>query len=148
MTIKTLKKSHLDDAGAFTDQSSGKDSLRDVLVDMAKAGPTLTAHQAVIATIDILNGIVLPFDVLLTNLVLFAGEWGSAGTTVVNLNDVTGVLKAVTVDNAVADETVVTTPLDIVVLAGTPILLEVDTAPTAGTDLVATVTMQTVKVEA
>ncbi len=148
MPLKTLKKAHLDDAGAFTDQSSGKDSLRDVLADMAKAGPTLTAIQATIATADILNAIVLPFDVLLTSLVLFAGEWGSAGSTVINVNDVAGVLKAVTVDNAVADETTVTTPLDIVVLAGTPIFFEVDTAPTAGTDLIATLTMQPVKVAA
>ncbi len=148
MTLRTLKKAHLDDAGAFTDQSSGKDSLRDVLTDMAKAGPTLTVHQAVIATADILNAIVLPFDVLITSLVLFAGEWGSAGTTVININDPSSLLAAVTVDNAVADEAVVTTPLDIVVTAGTPIFLEVDTAPTGGTDLVATVTMQPIKVEA
>lgn len=146
MTIAKLGAGTSLHALSRMDESFDDDTLRAAIVAMAKAGPTLTALQAVIATGE-LNAIVLPFDVLLESLEVWAGEWGSAGSTIVEVIDNVATLATVTVGNAVADESGVSTAIGVVVAAGTPIIINVDTAPTDGTRLIATVVMRVVNIE-
>ena len=147
MALKILTKGS-EEAQAGLDRSSGKDTLRDVLADMAKAGPTLTFFQAVIAALDPANAIILPFPVLITGLHLWAGDWGNTTDLIVIVNDGNTAFATVTVPHTTTNETGVSTPLAIEVPADTPIVISVDTPPTAGADLIATVTMQPIDVAA
>ncbi len=144
MATKQLKKA-LEDAQALQDRSSGKDTLRDVLVDMAKAGPLLRGVQAVIAVAS-LDQIILPFPVRVTGLLVQAGDWGNTTDTIVAA-EAASTIATVTIPHTTLNGSEVFTPLDVEVPANTPIELEVTQAPTAGSNFLATLLLSPINVE-
>ncbi len=146
MALKKLKKAHGRDAQAFLDDSSGKDNLRAILADMAKAGPVLTATLATIVTGQ-LNAIVFPFPVLLVSLTTIIGGTGSGGQTDVDVMTSAGTLATTTTLNTEPNNTAKTDTVAVEVPANTEISLEVSAQPTSGSALTATVLMQPIEVE-
>lgn len=142
----TLKKT-LGDAGAFLADDHGDDNLHAVLKAMAEEGAALNAYQATVAT-AIIGGHVVDKPSKLRNFRIDVGTTGTAGSTVVEVN-VNGTQKGeLTVDNADADGTGKSVDLDVDLVAGDVVTIEVTTAPTAGANLVATARMRPVTVAA
>ena len=143
---KILKKS-LGDAGAFVDDSSGKDNLYDVLKALAQSGgQSLSAQQATIATATI-GGLVAYGETQLQSLAIAVGTTGTAGSTTVQAH-VNGVSQGeLTVANTEANGIAKTLVLAVDLVAGDLVELVVSAAPTGGADLTATARMSGVVVE-
>lgn len=108
MALKKLKKG-LEDAQAFQDKSSGKDTLREVLVDMAKAGPVLSETvPGEIISATLLNSMILPFPVRVVSLTIVVFDTGDSGQTDVVVDSALGDHALASIDNAEADGTVKT----------------------------------------
>lgn len=150
MSQANLKKS-LGEAGAFFDDSHGENRLYDVLKALAESGETLNVTQAVIAT-AVLATLIVDRASKLGNLWVNLEVTGTAGSTVLEVKVNGTIVGAITVGNAVADDT--SAGLALADLAGADleagdvVSLEVTTAPTAGTGLHATLRLKAVTVEA
>jgi hypothetical protein len=146
MTVKNLEQ-NLGETGAYTDRSSGKDNLYDVVTAIANSGPTLDAYQATIAT-GIIASKILFGDHIIKKLKIYVGVCGTADTTTVQVlkNSVSqGELSvAHSVADGAASELVIA---DIACVAGDRIEINVSAAPTAGTDLIASVQLAPVLVK-
>lgn len=142
----TLKK-FLGEGGAALDDSHGFDNLYDVLKALAEvAGEKLHAYQATIATATI-GGMVCDKAGTLTILRTSVGVCGTAGDTDVQVH-LNGVSQGeLTTDNADADGIKKSLAFAVTVAAGDLIEIVVTAAPTAGSDLVASVTVLPVTVE-
>lgn len=145
MTVKNLEQ-NLAETGAYTDRSSGKDNLYDVVAAMANSGPTLDAYQATIAT-GIIASKILFGDHIIKKLKIYVGVCGTAGSTTVQVLKNSVSQGELSIANTVADGA----PLELVIanvacVAGDRIELSVSAAPTAGTDLIASVQLAAVSV--
>lgn len=153
MTAPVLKKL-LGEAGAGLDDSSGQPStLREVLVNMVKAGVPIAAHQITIATAILIRHVV-QFDGVIGDLGLTVDDTGSAGSTqvVVNKNGTVLATTPVAVDNTDADGISSSTDLSgdpaAAFVKGDIIDIEVTVAPTAGVDLDVNLSLRPASIEA
>ncbi len=156
MALKKLKKG-LEDAQAFQDKSSGKDTLREVLADMAKAGPILTETVPGIIATGQLNAMIFPFAVRLVSLTIVVFDTGDSGKTDVDVNTAAGTHTLASIDNSEAGGTVktslpgegtgATAPAEIP--ANTEISVSVTAAPGAssGASLTATALFSPIDIE-
>lgn len=146
MTVKNLEQS-LGETGAYTDQSSGKDNLYDVVAAIANSGPTLDAYQATIAT-GIIASKILFGDHIIKKLKVYVGVCGTADTTTVQVLKNTVSQGEISVAHDDADGTASELAIaDIACVDGDLIELSVSAAPTAGTDLRASVQLASVLVK-
>lgn len=145
MTVKNLEQ-NLGETGAYTDRSSGRDNLYDVVKAIA-LGPSndLTARQTTIA-VAILQGVILSGDTKITGLKLFVGTTGTADTTTVAVLK-NGVSQGtLSIANTEDDGTQKSLDLDVDCVEDDYIQISVTAAPTAGSNLVATVKLAAVNV--
>jgi hypothetical protein len=146
MTVKKLEQ-NLGETGAYTDRSSGKDNLYDVIKAMAQ-GPAndLDARQDTVAT-GLIASRILTGDVKLTGLKIRVGTTGTAGSTTVQVLK-NGVSQgSLTIANTDADGTLSSLSLDVDCEADDYIEINVSAAPTAGANLIASVKMAAVDVQ-
>jgi len=148
MTLKILKKL-IGDAGAGMDESHGSDRLYGVLKALVENhSESLNAYQATIAAATI-SAMVVDAPCKLGRLRTSIGTTGTADSTTVQVH-INGVSKGeLTTANTEADGTKKsTTALGTELAAGDLLELVVSAAPTGGVDLIASVKLQSVSIEA
>lgn len=146
MTVKNLEQ-NVGETGAYTDRSSGKDNLYDVVKAIAQ-GPAndLDARQDTIAT-GIIASRIIAGDAKILGLRVRVGTCGTANSTTVQVL-LNGVSQGeITVAHDATDGTQDSLALDVDCVEDDYVEINVSAAPTAGADLIASVKMAAVNVQ-
>lgn len=146
MTTKILKKA-LGEAGAFIDDSSGKDNLIDVLTALASLGEKATGAQAAPAVAVLESFLADKTQDMDASLQFQMGTTGTAGSATANLKVAGVVVATATIASTELDGTTKAALGTVSVKAGELVELDVSAIPTAGADLVATGRLKPVSVE-
>lgn len=144
--LATLK-SALGDGGSFFGDSHGEDNLYKVLKALAEEGAPLNARQATIAT-GIIGGMLVDKATKGVALRIAIGTTGDSGSTSVRAK-LNGTLTGATatIANTAADGTKAAVALDIALVAGDLLEIEVTAAATNAADLTASIHTRDVTVE-
>lgn len=145
---RAILKHSLGEAGAFFDESNGSPNLYAVLAALcASSGEALNYNQAT-PTVGVKASTLADSPTTLATLYVKAGTAGSAGASTVAVL-VNGVSKgSLTIDNAEADGTSKGLAINLPVEAGDQVDLSVTAVATGVANLVATVRLKPVTVEA
>jgi len=146
MTVKNLEQ-NLGETGAFTDRSSGKDNLYDVVKAMAQ-GPAndLDGRQDTVAT-GIVSSRIASGDAKITGLKIRVGTTGTAGSTTVQVLKNGASQGSLTIANTEDDGTQKSLDLDVDCVEDDYVEINVSAAPTGGANLIASVKMAAVDVQ-